>query len=225
MQHRLTAATAARFAAIALGHVTREYPHKLDHVMEGPEDVLGAARAPPDLLRQLRLAQLRPRLVAAAARRCGCSRTWPKRGGSGRWLDDDADAGEGGGRARLSRPRLYGRVRAALWLGVAADAPRRGAARTRTGLGRGAGAARRGLRRPVQGLSAQAHLSDPRRRPLQHRLRPGPRARLGATPTIPALGGADPRARARTIMAATAPARPGSRAATNSSRPRWSRRC
>lgn len=32
---------AARFAAIALGHVTREYPNKLDHVMTGPEDVKG----------------------------------------------------------------------------------------------------------------------------------------------------------------------------------------
>jgi hypothetical protein len=41
MPHRLTADTAARFAEIALGHVTREYPHKLDHVLEGPEDLLG----------------------------------------------------------------------------------------------------------------------------------------------------------------------------------------
>jgi len=41
MKHHLTAETANRFAEIALGHVTREYPHKLDHVMEGPEDVLG----------------------------------------------------------------------------------------------------------------------------------------------------------------------------------------
>jgi hypothetical protein len=41
MKHQLTPETAARFAALALGHVTREYPHKLDHVMEGPEDVLG----------------------------------------------------------------------------------------------------------------------------------------------------------------------------------------
>jgi hypothetical protein len=40
VKHRLTATTAQRFAEIALGHVTREYPHKLDHVMEGPEDVL-----------------------------------------------------------------------------------------------------------------------------------------------------------------------------------------
>lgn len=29
----------AHMARIALGHVTREYPHKLDHVMDGPEDV------------------------------------------------------------------------------------------------------------------------------------------------------------------------------------------
>ncbi len=35
----LTPDIAARFATIALGHVTREYPHKLDHVMDGPEDV------------------------------------------------------------------------------------------------------------------------------------------------------------------------------------------
>ncbi|HKR24093.1 MAG TPA: DUF2891 family protein, partial [Allosphingosinicella sp.] len=41
MKHHLTPETAGRFAEIALGHVTREYPHKLDHVMEGPEDVLG----------------------------------------------------------------------------------------------------------------------------------------------------------------------------------------
>jgi hypothetical protein len=32
---------AARFASIALGHVTREYPNKLDHVLTGPEDVQG----------------------------------------------------------------------------------------------------------------------------------------------------------------------------------------
>ena len=41
MPHQLTPETAARFAEIALGHVTREYPHKLDQVLEGPEDLLG----------------------------------------------------------------------------------------------------------------------------------------------------------------------------------------
>jgi len=30
---------ASRFARIALGHVTREYPNKLDHVLEGPADL------------------------------------------------------------------------------------------------------------------------------------------------------------------------------------------
>ena len=41
MTHILTPETAARFAEIALGHVRQEYPHKLDHVLDGPEDVLG----------------------------------------------------------------------------------------------------------------------------------------------------------------------------------------
>jgi hypothetical protein len=37
----MTPDLANRFAAIALGHVTREYPNKLDHVLAGPEDVRG----------------------------------------------------------------------------------------------------------------------------------------------------------------------------------------
>jgi hypothetical protein len=41
MHHKLIPETAERFASIALGHVTREYPHKLDQVLEGPEDLLG----------------------------------------------------------------------------------------------------------------------------------------------------------------------------------------
>jgi hypothetical protein len=35
----LTPALAARFASLALSHVTREYPNKLDHVLNGPEDL------------------------------------------------------------------------------------------------------------------------------------------------------------------------------------------
>jgi hypothetical protein len=42
---RLTPQIAARFAEIALGHVTREYPNKLDHVLDGAAD----ARGPRDL--------------------------------------------------------------------------------------------------------------------------------------------------------------------------------
>ncbi|MDE2133387.1 MAG: DUF2891 domain-containing protein [Alphaproteobacteria bacterium] len=41
----LTAELAERTAAIALGHVAREYPNKLDHVLNGPHD----ARAPRSL--------------------------------------------------------------------------------------------------------------------------------------------------------------------------------
>ena len=47
MTHRLTPETAARFAQIALGHVTREYPHKLDQVLEGPEDALPPSELHP----------------------------------------------------------------------------------------------------------------------------------------------------------------------------------
>jgi hypothetical protein len=37
----VTEAQATGFARIALGHVGREYPNKLDHVLTGPDDVLG----------------------------------------------------------------------------------------------------------------------------------------------------------------------------------------
>jgi len=42
---RLTPALASQFARLALGHVGREYPNKMDHVLAGPEDV----RGPSDL--------------------------------------------------------------------------------------------------------------------------------------------------------------------------------
>ena len=42
---RVTPKLASQFAAIALGHVAREYPNKLDHVLDGPDD----ARGPRDL--------------------------------------------------------------------------------------------------------------------------------------------------------------------------------
>ena len=35
----LDAALASKFAQVALGHLTREYPNKLDHVMAGDADV------------------------------------------------------------------------------------------------------------------------------------------------------------------------------------------
>ncbi|HKD22001.1 MAG TPA: DUF2891 domain-containing protein [Rhizomicrobium sp.] len=41
MTHELTPALASQFARIAQGHVTREYPNKLDHALAGPEDAKG----------------------------------------------------------------------------------------------------------------------------------------------------------------------------------------
>jgi hypothetical protein len=41
MTYDLTPEIAARFACIALGHVTREYPNKLDHVLTGEGDAVG----------------------------------------------------------------------------------------------------------------------------------------------------------------------------------------
>ncbi|MCR5875804.1 DUF2891 domain-containing protein [Phenylobacterium sp. J426] len=37
----VTAELASSFARIALGHVAREYPNKLDHVLDGPDDAKG----------------------------------------------------------------------------------------------------------------------------------------------------------------------------------------
>jgi hypothetical protein len=47
VKHQLTPQIATRFAEAALGHITREYPHKLDHVMDGPEDVLSPRQLHP----------------------------------------------------------------------------------------------------------------------------------------------------------------------------------
>jgi hypothetical protein len=43
----MTRDLAQLFTAIALGHVTREYPNRLDHVLTGPEDALGPAELHP----------------------------------------------------------------------------------------------------------------------------------------------------------------------------------
>ena len=215
MKHSLTAETADRFAGIALGHVAKEYPHKLDHVMDGPEDVRGPRDLHPIFFGSFDWHSCVHGywlLVEDPAAVPGSARGAAGRGAARR----DADSGQGRGRARLSRPRLFGRVRAALWLGLAARAPRRGAA-ARGGVGGQPGAARRRLRRALQGLSAEAHLSDPGRHPFQHRLRDDPRARLGRGERCRA-GGADPRPRGPLLRRRTAAARPGSRAATSSSR-------
>jgi hypothetical protein len=45
--YSLSADLAAKFAGIALTHVIRAYPNKLDHVLEGPQDVLGPRELHP----------------------------------------------------------------------------------------------------------------------------------------------------------------------------------
>src|SRR3569832_1436367 len=44
---RLTPQLASQFARIALGHVTREYPNKLDHVLDSEADALGVKALHP----------------------------------------------------------------------------------------------------------------------------------------------------------------------------------
>lgn len=41
MSAQLTSALASKFATLALGHLTREYPNKLTHSLAGPQDVQG----------------------------------------------------------------------------------------------------------------------------------------------------------------------------------------
>ena len=41
MTAQLTSAVASKFANLALDHLTREYPNKLTHSLEGPQDVQG----------------------------------------------------------------------------------------------------------------------------------------------------------------------------------------
>ena len=77
---QLTPEIAARFMALTSGHLTREYPHKLDHVMDGPADVLAPSVLHPIFhgsfdwhscvhgwWQVLRLARLHPDLPEAEA--------------------------------------------------------------------------------------------------------------------------------------------------------------
>ena len=57
---RLDPPTAARFARLTLGHLGQEYPQKLDHVINGPEDL----RSP---------AELHPRFTAASTGTVACT--------------------------------------------------------------------------------------------------------------------------------------------------------
>ena len=85
---RLDAETAAQFMALTLGHLGREYPHKLDHVLDGPGDAQTPAALHPIFhgsfdwhscvhgwWQVLRLARLYPHLPAAEAVRSRAAAT------------------------------------------------------------------------------------------------------------------------------------------------------
>ena len=140
-----------------------------------------APRPAPAVLRLVRLALLRPRLVDPGARGPGLPR--PARG-----RRDRAPAGRRlhargrGGGAGLPRPPVRPRLRAALRLGLAAEAGRgaRPARRPRRPPPcRDRRPARPRLRRAVQRLPAPVRLPRPLRRAPEQRLRPaaGPRLR------------------------------------------------
>ena len=136
--------------------------------------------AAPDLPRQLRLAQLRARLVAAAAACAAVSRTCPRPPRSRRcaieMLVPEKVAGE---LAYLDRPMTGGFERPYGWAWLLALHAELALRHDRPWAAALAPLAAR-LRRAVRGLPAEADLSDPHRHPLQHRLRADPRAALGA---------------------------------------------
>ena len=64
---RFDAATAERFANLALACVHKEYPNKIAHMLNGDADVKPPRELTPGLLRLLRLALGRARALAAGA--------------------------------------------------------------------------------------------------------------------------------------------------------------
>ena len=120
---------AEKFAQLALGHVTREYPNKLDHVLSGPDDVRGPRDLHPIFFGSFdwhscvhgywllaRLRRLFPGFAAAGAIRALFDE----------YLCDDKVAGE---RAYLTRPLSRGFERPYGWawlLALAAELDRQG---------------------------------------------------------------------------------------------------
>ncbi len=117
---KLTQTHAAQFMALTLGHLTREFPHKLDHVMDGPADVRRPSELHPifhgsfdfhscvhGYWQVMRLARLYPDLPEAARVRAHADRM----------LTAENFAGE---LAYLAQPSTRGFVRPYGWAWVLA---------------------------------------------------------------------------------------------------------
>ncbi len=182
----LTRDLADGFASLALSHVSREYPNKLDHVLAGPEDVAGPRALHPVFfgsfdwhscvhgfwlltraLRRFPDLPSGPRIEALFAER----------------ITPD----ERRRRGRLPRPTGVEGLRATVRVGVAAGAAggagpgsrQRGAPGSRHPP-----AARRRIRGAVRGVPAPGGLPGAGRRAHQHGVRPAARRgrRRGAAP-------------------------------------------
>ena len=214
----MTPDLAHAFAGVALGHVTREYPNKLDHVLAGPEDARGPRDLHPVFYGSFdwhscvhgywMLAHLYRRFpgmpCAGAIRTLFDAHLVPER-----------IAGEC---AYLARPSARGFERPYGWawlLKLAAEL-----ALHDTPEGRGWSAAldplARVVRRAVHGVPAAGDLPDPRGRPYQYRVR----GAVGAGLPGRGLAGAADRHRSAVVRRRMPIARPGNPAATSSSRRR-----
>ncbi len=175
---KLTRDLASHFARTALGHVTREWPNKMDHVLMGPEDVKGPRELHPIFFGSFdwhscvhshwllaKLYRLYPDLPEASAIRA--------------MLDSQFTAEKVAGEvAYLTRPSARGFERPYGWawlLMLQGELARHKRGYT---LGRYAEAAGGCLRATVPRLPAAGDLSGARRGAFQHRLRPDPGAGL-----------------------------------------------
>ena len=195
----------------------QEYPHKLDHVLLSDGDAL-----PPRTLHPIFFGSFDWH---------SCVHGWWTLLTSGGCFPDLPEASKlRPWRTTASRPKRSRRswristgpnrrVRAALWLGLAAGPAPGSQPASRSRLGRRPRAARPGLRRAAQTLSRDPDLPDPRRHAFQHCLRADSRAGMGGG-VRRAARAHHRRSRAATGSARIATARPGSRAATTSCRRR-----
>ena len=179
---RLTRELAERFAAIALGHVGREFSEQAGPGADRTGRPGPAARVAPDLLRQLRLALGRAQPLAAGAGAAAVSRYPYPAPVIRAWLDQAfTDANVAGELAFLEQPSARGFERPYGWAWlVMLQAELEAHATTRAGRRR-CGRWRMDVRAPLPRLAAEGDLSGSGRHARQLGLRPGAGAPLRTT--------------------------------------------